>query len=352
MRHKITDDISPVPSLHCLLRQTLASLTKVTVLMHNLQSALARETFPDHDRGCQDLVRMAEAVLLAGRGLRSLGAGALDSAVRRNVGQQRIIEKALPEAVSNKALSLVFEPIISSSSGECRAFEALLRWHHPECGAVPPAEFIPLAERTGDIVAIGRWALLEACREAITWSGSPPPALSINVSPVQIMAGSFVRDVWSALSDCGLPGERLQIELTENLFTGDHKVVNSALTELRRSGIRVALDDFGIGFSCFSNLRGLLVDAIKIDRSFTEALDADPIPIIKAMVSLTQTLGLELVAEGVETSDQAESLLSMGVQYLQGFLFTGHSLTPQGARDWLASKARHVPFSRKKSASA
>jgi EAL domain-containing protein (putative c-di-GMP-specific phosphodiesterase class I) len=339
---KPADEIPSEPSLDYLLRQTVASLTEVSFLLQDLQKAVTKEPFHDHDPGRRDLIRMAESVLLAGRGLKSLRPGILNAAIGRDSREQRLIERALGEAVSTDALSLVFEPIVSSSTGECCAFEALLRWHHPERGAIPPAEFIPLAERTGDIVSIGRWVLLRACREAVTWPGSPPPTLSVNISPIQVVARSFVRDIWSVLSDSGLPRERLQIELTENLFAADHNAIAAALRELRRSGVRVALDDFGTGFSGFSHLRGFQVDAIKIDRSFTERFNTEDIPIVRAIVRLAQTLGLEVIAEGVETPDQAETLVCMGVQYLQGFLFTGHSLTPQGARNWARSKSPRI----------
>lgn len=325
--------MSPKPSLAYILRQTVASLAELSRLMRELQCAVNTQQAREDDVGGGDLVRMAESVLLAGRGLKSLGE--IDPAIRPNIRDQRVIEGALRDGILNNRFSLVFEPIVAYRSGECYALEALLRWHDHELGAVPPARFIPIAEQTGDIVAIGRWALIEACRQGAAWPGSPAPVVSVNISPVQIADGCLVRDVCSALSDSGLPPERLQIELTENLFTADHDLVGSALAELRRAGIRIALDDFGTGFSGLSHLRGLLVDAIKIDRSFTEKLNVCDIPIVKAIVRLAQTLGLELIAEGIESSDQAETLASVGVQYLQGFLFAGHSLAAQDVGEWL-----------------
>lgn len=253
--------------------------------------------------------------------------------------EQRRFEKALREAVRTRALSLVFEPIVSAA-GDWRIIEALLRWRHPERGPLPPAEFISIAECTGDIIPIGRWVLLEACREALTWPGTPPPLVSVNASPVQILTGSFVSDVFAALAESRLPPERLQIELTENLFVSDLARINTVLAALRRAGIRIALDDFGTGFSCLAHLRTLSIDSIKIDRSFIKGICGDSIPIVRAILSMAQALKLETVAEGVEELAQAETLLSIGTEYLQGFLFTGRSLTAEAIRDWLASQSR------------
>jgi EAL domain-containing protein (putative c-di-GMP-specific phosphodiesterase class I) len=341
---KQTADVPLESSLDYLLRQTLASLyeeeTEVSFLIHYLQNALSGVRFPEYDLNQQELIRFAEAVLHAGREGKRFSGNALDPAISKKLFQRHVLEKALSEAVRANELSLVFEPIISSSSGNCRALEALLRWTHPERGECRPIEFIPLAERTGDIIAMGRWALYEACREAVTWPGAPAAAVSVNVSPVQIMTGSFPSEVFSALAESGLPPERLQIELTESLFARDHKIINSVLAELRRAGIGVLLDDFGTGFSCLSYLHTAPIDGIKIDKSFIAAINGDSMAILEAIVNIAHALGLEIVAEGVETSIQAETLVSMGVPYLQGFLFTGSSLMPQDARDWLAGEHR------------
>lgn len=261
-----------------------------------------------------------------------------DPVLTERLMEQHQLDQAFREAVAARSFSLVFEPIVSSSLGICRTMEALLRWSHPERGVIPPSVFIPLAERTGDIVAMGRWVLLEACREARTWPGTPAPAVSVNVSATQIQSDTFVFDVFAALADSGLPAERLQLELTESLFAGNHAAISSALAQLRRAGIRVSLDDFGTGFSCLSYLRSLPIDSIKIDRSFIEGIDMDSRPVVQAILMTAHALGFEAIAEGIETLAQAETLVEMGVQYLQGYLFSKEPLTPEGARKWLASQ--------------
>jgi EAL domain-containing protein (putative c-di-GMP-specific phosphodiesterase class I) len=315
-------------SLDKLLQQTLASLyereLEINLLIDYLKAA-KNGSLPLGD----DFQRQEPR------------AATVDFRVAEKLAQRRLLQKGLGDALSTNALYLAFEPIISAT-GDCVMVEALLRWIHPKHGAIPPSEFISLAERTGEIIPIGRWALRQACREAVTWPGTPPPAVSVNMSPTQILTGSFAADVFTALAESGLPADRLQIELTENLRASDLESLSAVLAELRSSGIRIALDDFGTGFSGLSYLRTLPIDRIKIDRSFIEGSDAGSLPILKAIVNMAQTLNLEIIAEGVETISQIETLLLLGTHYFQGFLFTGGSMAPGDIRDWLA---RRIPAS-------
>ena len=213
--------------------------------------------------------------------------------------------------------------------------EALVRWNDPERGLMLPGEFIPLAERTGEINAIGKWVLMEACREAATWKGSSPPAVSVNVSAAQIDFGLLTSEVAQALEMSGLPARRLLLELTESVFAGDANLINPMLTELRERGISISLDDFGTGFSCLAYMHSLPIDMIKIDRSFVESVEVSAAPIIQTIVITAQTFGLKTVAEGVETVSQARNLVDMRCDYMQGYLFS-NVLSPQAMRDWLS----------------
>ena len=199
-----------------------------------------------------------------------------------------------------------------------------------------------MAERTGEITALGRWVLLHACRQAASWPGSPPPAVSVNVSAVQIEAGTVGIDVADALRESGLPPSRLQIELTESVFAGDRGRIIPELVQLREAGVRISLDDFGTGFSCLADLRRLPIDQIKIDKSFVESLEVDSVPIVKVIMTTAQTFGLRVVAEGVETQRQAKHFLDLGADYLQGYLFC-QLLSPEAVKDWLLHPLSQPP---------
>jgi EAL domain-containing protein (putative c-di-GMP-specific phosphodiesterase class I) len=292
MDRKQTDSPPKKSSLDDLLRQTLASLyqreLEINLLIDYLKTTRNKKRLLEDDVQGQEPNPAGED-LMSGEGRdESVIRNWFDWAFGDRPAEQHLHGEELEEAIPNRGFSLVFEPIVSSA-GECRMVEALLRWAHPKHGQVSPYKFISLAERTGDIVPIGRWALIEACREAQTWPGTPAPAVSVNVSPVQILRGSFEKDVSDALAASGLPPDRLQIELTESLLASDLRSLASVLADLRKAGIRVALDDFGTGFSSLSYLRTLLIDRIKIDRSFVEPGDTS-IPILKAIISMAQAL--------------------------------------------------------------
>jgi diguanylate cyclase (GGDEF)-like protein len=333
--------------LGAVLRAALCDPIEVDLETVNIDATIGVALFPKHGRTHDELIWAADIAMYAAKEEKRSKVRLFDPALTERLAERRFLEHGLHEAISTKALSVVFEPIISAFDGRCHAMEALLRWNHPIRGAIPPSEFIPLAERTGDIVAIGRWVLLEACREARNWPGIRPPTVSVNVSAAQLLSGTFVSDVFTALSECGFPAHRLQLELTESLFAGDHPAINSVLAKLRRSGIRVALDDFGTGFSSLSYLRSLPIDSLKIDRSFIEGVNADSRPIVKAILTTAKAFRFDVVAEGIETSAQAEILISMGARYLQGHFFTAGSLTPEAAHQWLANESPPPFFGQK-----
>ena len=290
--------------------------------------------FPEHGRTEDDLIRAADVAMYAGKQdgrnkirlfMKELG----DALFKRHT-----LAQALHEAVDSESLSLCYQPIVSIENGECGVMEALLRWNHPELGWVPPLDFIPIAERSGDIIAIGRWVLMEACKAAAGWPGPTPPAVSVNVSAVQVLSGTLFDDVNVALLRAGLPSSRLHIELTESLFAGDTERVSLMLESLRGMGVRISIDDFGTGFSSLSYLQSLPIDTIKIDRSFVSRLDSDSLAIVTAIISIANTLNFEVIAEGVETEAQGESLRLLGVRQFQGFLL-GRPMKPEAVADWL-----------------
>ena len=229
----------------------------------------------------------------------------------------------LREALERDELTLAFQPIASIDHGTITGAEALLRWTHPERGPVGPAEFIPVAEACGLILPIGRWVLREACRVAATWPFDHDPlTLHVNISPVQLRDEGLIGDVRDALAETGLPPTRLCLELTESGVFDDLDIAATRILALGELDVLVVLDDFGTGHSSLQWLQRLPVTALKIDRSFVDGVDSRPVDlaIVQATLGLAQLLGLETVAEGVETRSQLAILRAQGCTSIQGYL--------------------------------
>lgn len=227
-------------------------------------------------------------------------------------------------ALSAGELNVVYQPIVDSQSASAVGAEALLRWHSSELGNVSPEEFIPVAEETGMIVAIGQWVLDRACAQAAEWRQTIAPDLSIavNLSPRQINAG-LAQMVQGCLTRAGLEPGALELEITEGLLMMDSETVMPALTSLTRTGVRISVDDFGTGYSSLSYLKRFPLHNLKIDRSFVAGLpdNRDSTAITHAVVAMAHSLGMSVTAEGVETPEQAAYLRSLGCERQQGFLF-------------------------------
>lgn len=248
-------------------------------------------------------------------------------------------------AFEGQQFSLVYQPIVDLESGAVTGAEALLRWRHPRRGQIGPTEFIPLAEENGLIVQIGRWVLIEACREAQAWQGLSAAQLtiSVNLSGRQLEEPSLVEDVASALAQAGLDPKLLTLEITESVLLRDVDVVIARLKALKQLGVRLSIDDFGTGYSSLSYLRQLPVDELKIDRSFVAGADGGKggLALVRSIVSLSQTMGLDTVAEGIEGVSQLDGLRSVGARLGQGYLFARpmesraiHELLAGGAVPW------------------
>ena len=253
-----------------------------------------------------------------GRGAFSFFEPALDAAARA----RRELELDLRCAIATGQFALHYQPIIDLGTDRIGGFEALLRWHHPTRGLIPPVEFIPVAEETGLIVAIGEWVVHEACRFAADWPDHV--RIAVNVSPLQFRHPGFAGVITQALARSGLAPKRLEVEITESVFLEGEGPVVSLLHSLRALGIRVALDDFGTGYSSLSYLRSFPFDKIKIDRSFVTnvASDAGAAAIVRAIVDLAGALGMDTTAEGVEDADQLARLRGQGCGSIQGYLFS------------------------------
>jgi len=235
------------------------------------------------------------------------------------------LDLALRRALQAEEFALVYQPIMSADGERIQAVEALLRWHDPRRGVVSPAEFIPVLEQTGLIVPVGQWVLREACRRVQSWvaHGASPVTLSVNVSPMQFAEATFVDDVMAALEATGFAPDRLQLEVTEGLLLDPTPASLSKMDALVDAGVRLAVDDFGMGYSSLAYLKRFRLHSLKIDRMFVRDVPAQrkDTAIVRAIVELAHALELHVTAEGVETEAQHTALESLGCDSMQGFLF-------------------------------
>ena len=241
--------------------------------------------------------------------------------------QRRVeLETRLRVAVQNNELRLAFQPKVNLVTGDITGCEALLRWRHPELGEVPPARFIPVAEESGQIVAIGDWVLRAACTQNKAWldAGLPPVCVAVNVSARQFMQQDVVAWVLRTLEETGLPPRQLELEFTESLIAQDAEKVISAVDQLKAAGVRLSIDDFGTGYSSLSYLKRFRVDTLKIDQSFVRNMlnEQNDATIALAIISLAHNLGFKVIAEGVETDDHCRFLRLNRCDEIQGYHFS------------------------------
>jgi diguanylate cyclase (GGDEF)-like protein/PAS domain S-box-containing protein len=242
-----------------------------------------------------------------------------DADMRAEVVARLQLENDLRRAVDRGELLLFYQPIVRLASREVAGFEALLRWQHPQRGLIAPGEFISIAEETGLIVPLSQFVFREACQVASRWS---PRYVSVNISSRHFTQGDVLADVRGALEQCSVPASALHLEMTESVIMQQPEAALSVLSEVRSLGCQVALDDFGTGYSSLSYLHRFPIDRIKIDRSFVSDISQTKnVEIIRSITALGTNLGIEIVAEGVETEQQERLLLELGCHYAQGYLF-------------------------------
>ncbi len=299
-----------------------------------LSVGLARA--PEHGGAAARLLQRAETAMHSAR---HVGGGPVLWAPAYEVlGNRRLaVVLALREALSSGALGVAYQPKAAARDGRVSGVEALARWTHPALGEVGPAEFVPLAEASGLMGPLTATVLrqsLTACRE---WQGrAPGVGVSVNVSADTVLDASFVTEVAGLLADTGVPASLLTLELTESVLLQDPMLASERMAELRTLGLRLAVDDFGTGYSSLTYLRGLPVDEVKIDKAFVDGLvhDAADRVVVKAVVEIAHTLGLHVVAEGLENEEQLHVLQSLGVDEVQGFLH-GRPMTTAEVSTWL-----------------
>ena len=279
--------------------------------------------YPDHGRNATELLANADAAMYRAK---EKGRDSLQffSAEMASHAHERLLrQEELREAIARREFVLHYQPQMDLSTGRIFAVESLIRWRHPERGMVPPGDFIPLAEETGLIGPIGDWTLNAACRQNKAWqdAGLPPIVVSVNVSARQFQEKDWVERVARALEKSGLEARYLELELTESLSMQDVQQAVETMHRLEELGVHLAIDDFGTGYSSLSALKRFPVGRLKIDRSFVKDLpdDQDDAAIARAIISLSHTLQLKVIAEGVETREQVDFLREAGCDEIQGY---------------------------------
>ncbi len=275
----------------------------------------------------EDILRDADTAMYRAK---SLGRGlhaTFQPGRHLRVVQQLEMETALRRALDARDFRIHYQPIVEITTGAVRSVEALIRWQHPEHGQIPPSEFIPVAEETGLVTAMDRWVLRESCRQVRQWqtrfSLPHPLSVSVNLSSNHFTGPDILQDIRGALEESGLEGRHLKLEITERVIMEDPESLQPLFVWLRKAGIQLVIDDFGTGYSSLSYLHRFPVDMLKVDRSFVEGIGGPERrgEIVRTIISLAHTLGMQVVAEGVETQEQRAFLSALHCEFAQGYLF-------------------------------
>ncbi|MCK6423989.1 MAG: EAL domain-containing protein [Burkholderiaceae bacterium] len=284
-----------------------------------VRASIGIARFPEDGLSVDEMMQHADLALYDAKAHATGSMRFFAQRMGEQVRRRLILERDLREALERKQLHLYFQPKVDLNGWRVTGFEALLRWTHPEHGDIPPSEFIPVAEEAGLILAIGEWALLEACVHAARWPDDLQVA--VNISPVQVMAQNLPDAVQNALRVSGLPAHRLELEITESVFINETRGTVGRLHALRRLGVAIALDDFGTGYSSLAYLRRFPFDTLKIDRAFVRELlvSRDARAIVRNILALAKALRMSTVAEGVEEPAQVKVLEAEGCDLVQGF---------------------------------
>ncbi len=290
-----------------------------------LSSSIGIAIYPDHGKNPDELLKRADTALYAVKERGRSGYALFNTDMEEKSLERILLENELRKAMELEQFYLDYQPKIDFSKRTLVGMEALVRWNHPDLGRIPPNKFIPIAEETGLVIPIGEWVLREACKQNKKWQemGYPPVAVSVNVSVRQLEQADMLQQVIEVLNETGLDPKWLELEVTESVFA-DLENAASILEEIRGFGVQISVDDFGTGYSTFSYVKHLPVDTIKIDSSFIRDVhkNVESKAIVNAILTLAETLDINVIAEGVESTEQLELLNSGGCIQGQGYLFS------------------------------
>jgi diguanylate cyclase (GGDEF)-like protein/PAS domain S-box-containing protein len=324
-----------LPNIHgteeaiAIVERIMAALKPEFVLEGHLlrvTSSIGIALYPTHGEDAETLLKNADAALYRVKEAGRNGYNLYNSAINSDASARLALESHLHRALERQEFALYYQPQVNVVTGEILQMEALVRWHHPEMGLIPPSKFIPLAEETGLIISLGEWVLRTACAQNRAWqmAGLPPIRVAVNLSAQQFKQPRLMETIKQILVDTQLDPTALELEITETTVMNNIEMTKTILDELHGMGVSIALDDFGTGYSSLSYLKAFPFHTLKIDRSFVCDVTTDPNDkaIVAAIVAMAKVLNLKLVAEGVENTTQEELLRSLGCEEVQGYLFS------------------------------
>lgn len=320
------DSIEEVTAYADKMMQELEEPTNVNGHDFHITASAGMAVYPEHGDNVEELLRNADMAMYAAKTSGKHIYRFFDKSMHDAVVEKMLLEARLRQTVDNGELRLYYQPQYNMKAAQIEGFEALLRWESPDYGMVSPLKFIPLAEETGLIVGIGNWVLREACtfNQALYARGQGRLCTAVNISVVQLIQKDFVQVVAEVLAETGLPPEYLELEITESVLMERFEDNVRKLEELRSKGVRIALDDFGSGYSSLTYLKKLPITALKIDKGFIDdiAIGDNNIAITGSIIELAHEMGLVVVAEGVETEEQFAYLKQKSCDYIQGYLIS------------------------------
>jgi PAS domain S-box-containing protein len=340
----IAEQLGSAEDAALIARRILDALeAPIQLLEHELHvsASIGISMVPSDDTDLDGLIRHTDMAMYRAKAMGRGTYAFFSDELSAEVAARLSLENQLRRALERDEFTLYYQPKASLVTGEITGVEALIRWHAPGRGMVPPDRFIRVLEDSGLILPVGAWAIRTACAQLAAWDrlGLPALSLAVNLSARQFRQPYLARFIQDALGDAGIDPHRLEIELTESLLMEDSEATRGVLAALAQMGVRVAMDDFGTGHSSLSYLKRFDIDTLKIDRSFVSELPHDPedMAIATAIVAMGHSLHMRVVAEGVETSEQADCLRTLGCDEMQGYLLS-RPMPPDALPGWLAQR--------------
>lgn len=336
----VLSDVSDTLHIEKVATRILKALSEpIPLQSHNpvVTPSIGIAVYPQDGEDPDTLVRNADTAMYVAKAAGRACFRFYDEDMNARAVEQLKMEEELRDAMQNHELELRYQPQVDTTTGEVVSVEALVRWKHPERGMVSPLEFIPVAERTGQIIELGDWVLHEVARHCMYWDslGLPPFRVCVNISPLQFNQDDLPGRIARFLEHTGMDAKRLELELTESAIMTDARANIEKLRQLKALGLELAVDDFGTGYSSLSYLKRFPIDTLKIDQSFVRDLDTpDGAAIVDAIIALSKTLNLRVIAEGIEESDQLAYLVNRGCDLLQGYYFS-RPIYPEDVPDML-----------------